>query len=224
MSAKGDYYPVGPNMYVPNMSYAADVAIEGKLTALLTPIAPVAASATSLLSAQSIAAVGLFAPLASANTEALMGKFGRCLQIVASGAAAVAVTVHGFDYLGQGMSETLTLNATTPVLGVKAFRRVSGLQIANVVAATTINLGVRDVFGLPYAYLDAGVDFTDGVKSGTQGTYVTPPLTAQTATSGDPRGTIAPHTSVAPNGSRKYTLMYEPRRNDLYGQKHFFNG
>jgi hypothetical protein len=223
LSAKGSYYPGNVNMYVANLTYAADVALEGgKLTVDLTPTAPVAASATALLSATSIATAGSAVPSVS-QTEALMGKFGRVLQLVASGAATSNVTVHGQDYLGQPMSESFTLNGTTIVNGVKAFRRVTRVDFG-ATAATTINLGVRDVFGLPYAFLDAGVDFTDGVKSGTQGAYATPALTAQTVTSADPRGTFTPHTSVAPNASRKYVLQYEPRRGDLYGQRHFFNG
>jgi len=224
MSAKGDYYPVGPNMWVSNMAYAADVGIEGKLSVLLTPYAPVAASATVLVNAQSIAVAGKTSLNLRTQSQAMMGKFGRCLQVVASGAAAVAMTVHGYDYLGQGMSETFTLNGTTPVNGVKAFRRVTQISYPNAVAATTVNVGVIDKFGLPYAYLDAGVDFTDGARNGSQGTFATPPLTDQTATSIDPRGTWAPNAAVAANGLRKYTLMYEPRRNDLYGLKHFFNG
>lgn len=222
MSAKGDYYPVGPNMWVPNMAYAADVAIEGKLQCLLTPIAPVAASATALLNAQSINVAGT-ATLAIAQTEAVFGKFGRAVQVVASGAATSLVTVHGFDYLGQGMSEQLTLNGATIVNGVKMFRRISSV-VYGLTAATTINLGTLDRFGLPYAYIDAGVDFVDGAKAGSQGTYVVAPLTAQTVTSVDPRGYYIPNAASASNGSRKYTLMYEPRRNDLYGLKHFFNG
>lgn len=226
MSAKGEYYAAGPNMYVPNMAYAADVDLNGKLTVALSPaFAPVAANATLILSAQSIAVAGSVSVLAAGfvASEAQMGRFGRALQVVASGAATSTVTVHGFDYLGQPTSEQLTLNGTTPVLGLKAFRRISRVDYG-ATAATTINLGVRDAFGLPYALLDAAVDFVDGVKAGSQGTFTTPALTAQTATSGDPRGTYAPNAANLPNGTRKFSLQYEPRRGDLYGQRQFFNG
>lgn len=225
MSAKGEYYAIGPNMYVPNMAYAADVFLEGKPAINVTPTAPVAAAAASILSAQSIAVAGSTSAFAAGftNSEAQLGKFGRALQIAASGAATSTVTVHGFDYLGQPMSEQLTLNGAIPVLGVKAFRRISRVDFG-ATAATTISLGWRDAFGIPYAYLDAGVDFIDGVKAGAQGSFVVPALTAQTATTGDPRGLYVPNAANAANGVRKYMIMCEVRKGDLYGQRHFFNG
>lgn len=222
MSARGSYYPGNVNMYVPNMSYAADVHIEGKLTVDLTPsVAPVAASGTAILNAVAGASSILYPATTLKQDESLFGRFGRALVIVASGANANAVIVHGQDYLGQPMSEQVTLNGTTAVNMLKAFRRITKVD-CSAVTGVNVSLGVRDVFGLPYALLDAAVDFVNGAKAGTQGTYVTPALTAQTATSGDPRGTFAPNT--ASNGSNKYSLMYEARRGDLYGQKHFFNG
>lgn len=225
MSAKGEYYAVGPNMYVPNMAYAADVFLEGKPTINLTPIAPVAVSTNSILNGQSIAVAGSTSTFAAGftNSEAQMGKFGRALQLVASGAAVSAVTVHGFDYLGQPMSEQFVLNGATAVLGAKTFRRISRVDFG-ATAGTTINLGWRDVFGMPYAYLDAGVDFVDGAKAGTQGGFSVPPLGAQTGTTADPRGLYIPSAGNAPNGARKYVLQYEVRKGDLYGQRHFFNG
>lgn len=223
MSAKGDYYPFGPNMWVANMAYAADVGIESKLQVLLTPYAPVAAGAALLASAVSIATAGKSVLNLASQPQSLMGKFGRAVSVVASGAATSSFRVSGADYLGQPMSETFTLTGTTPIVGNKAFRWVTHVNF-DATAATTVNVGVGDKFGLPYAYLDAGVDFADGVKNGTQGTFVTPPLTAQTAISIDPRGTWAPNAANLPNGSRKFSVMYEPRRNDLYGLKHYFLG
>jgi len=203
MSGKGDYYPLGPNMWVANMAYAADVSIEGKLSVLLTPIAPVAASATALLNAQSVAATpngSATLNMRSGQGQDVMGKFGRCLVAVASTTFTQPVKVFGFDYLGQPMSETVTMNSGTPVNMNKAFRRVNRVTWATG-GAVTISLGTRDCFGLPYAYLDAGVDFTDGAKNGSQGTFVVPVLTAQTATTTDPRGTWAP--AAAADGVKK---------------------
>lgn len=220
MSAKGEYWPVGPNMYVPNAIYAADVYLEGRLFVDLTPTAPLAASATGILNAQSIATAGNTSSLVAAfvQSEAQMGKFGRCLQYVASGAATSTVTVTGWDYLGQPMVEQITLNGATIVNGTKAFRRITNIAFG-ATAGTTINVGWRDVFGLPYACQGDAVDYTDGVRSATQGTFVVRVAT-QTITSGDPRGTYAPHSSVAPNGSRRYSVTYEPFRSNLYGARH----
>lgn len=219
MSAKGDNYMAGPNYFVPNMIYAADTQIEGKLFVDLSPnFAPLTASATGILSAQSIATAGNTSTFVAAftNSEAQMMKFGRCLQYVASGAATSTVTVTGFDYLGQPVVEVATLSGTTPVNGLKAFRRVSNIAWG-LTAATTINVGWRDCFGLPYACQGDFVDYLDGVKAGTPGTNVVR-VAAQTTTSGDPRGTLVPNTAT--NGTRRYSMTYEPYRSALYGAAH----
>ena len=218
MSAKGDYYPAGPNMYVPNCVYAADTQIEGKpWVDLGVHDAP---SATAILSAQSIAVAGNTSTFAAAwtNSQNAMGKFGRAVVVVASGAATSAVTITGFDYLGQPMVEVLTLNGTTPVPGKKAFRRVTNIAYA-ATAATTINVGTIDVLGLPYASVGDVVGYTDSLRDASQGTSVVY-VAAQTTTSGDPRGTWAPHSSVVSNGVRRHTLTFEPLRGNLYGPRH----
>ena len=94
MSALGSYYPAGVNEYVPNMQYAADVDINGHIPVDLSPlVAMLAASATGILNAQSIAAavdtttfVTAFANNQNVS-EAYMGRFGRNVTVVASGAA-----------------------------------------------------------------------------------------------------------------------------------------
>lgn len=218
MSAKGDNYMAGPNYFVPNMIYSADTQIEGKLFVDLTPnAAPLTASATGILSATSIASASNTSTFVAAftNSEAQMMKFGRCLQYVASGASTATVTVTGFDYLGQPMVEVVTLNGTTAVNGTKAFRRVS--NIAWSASAANLSVGWRDCFGLPYASQGDSVDYLDGVRAGTLGTFVVRVAT-QTTTSGDPRGTMVPNTAT--NGTRRYSLTYEPYRSALYGAAH----
>lgn len=106
----------GFNYYVPAMQAAADLG--QSLSQRVEFGAPIAASATLILSAQSIAAavdtVTFALSAALLNTEANMSRFGRNVQVVASGAATSTVTVYGRDYLGQKMRETLTPNCTTP--------------------------------------------------------------------------------------------------------------
>ena len=61
---------------------------------------------------------------------------------------ARAVTVSGYDYYGQAMSETITVSvAGTPVNGKKAFYQVSGATIAG--SATAVTIGTTDILGLP---------------------------------------------------------------------------
>ncbi len=219
MTAKGDYFPVGPNMYFANAVYAADVYLESTLLVDLSPkTAPLAADDNGILDDQSIASASSTTTFLATFTEAQMTKFGRCLQYVASGAATSTVTVTGYDYLGQPMVEVATLNGTTPVNGTKAFRRISSIAWG-ATGGTTIDVGWRDCFGLPYACQGDGVDYTSGVRSATQGSFVVR-VASQTTTSGDPRGTWAPHSSVAANGTRTYMVKYEVLRTNLYGAAH----
>jgi len=46
-------------------------------------------------------------------------------------------------------------------------------------------------------------------------------VTAQTATSVDPRGIYTPTGNLA-NGARKYQVYYEPNRKQLHGLRHYF--
>ncbi len=217
MTAKGDYFPAGPNMYVLNATYAADCYLEGKLLVDLgSKFPPLALSAAGILSAQSIASATNTSTFLVAFTEAQMGKFGRCLSYVASGASTSVVTVTGSDYLGQPMVEQVTLNGTTPVSGTKAFRRISNIAWT-ATGGTTMNVGWRDCFGIPYASVGDAVDYTDGVRSAVQGTHVVRVVT-QTVTSGDPRGTFVPNSAA--NGFRVYSMTYEPFRTNLYGSRH----
>lgn len=216
---RGEFFPTGINLYVPNCLYAAEVSLEATFTARWD-VPPLAAAAAGILSAQSIASAGSTSTFVAAfvNSEAQMGRYGRALQVVASGAATSTVTINGFDYLGQPMREVLTLNGTTPVLGVKAFRRVTLVEFA-ATASVTINLGWRDAFGLPYASIGNATTFTDTVRDGTQATQVVYTL-SQTLTSSDPRGLFVPASAALPNGSRRYTCIYEPLRTNLYGPRH----
>lgn len=224
MSALGSYYPAGVNVYVPSMQYAADVDINGHIPVDLSPLVALAAADTDgILAAQSIAAAvdttTFAAAFAKQNTdESLMGRFGRNVTVVASGAATSNVTVYGYDYLGQPMAESFTLAGAVSQVGKKAFKRISRIT-AGVTAATTIDVGWGNVLGLPYAYIGEGVSYTDDVFNAAQGTFVAR-VAAQTLTSGDPRGTWTPDAANVPNGTRKHKIRYQTLKGNLYGARH----
>lgn len=221
MTAKGEYFPYGVDLHVAGMQYASDVNLEGPLTVELTPnAAPIAADGDLILDAQSIATAGKTSTFLAGftNSEAQMGKFGRNVTVVASGAATSKVTVYGYDYLGQFMAEEFTLNGTTAVAGKKAFRHIYEVDYA-ATSGTTIDVGVGIVFGLPYKMLGQGVSYTDKAENANTGTFVAG-VDTQTMTSGDPRGTWSPHSTNAANGSRQYTLLYRADRDNLHGNKH----
>lgn len=190
------------NSYVPAAGYAAD-AIHGASYAVDfgTPIAAVAAG---VLSAQSIAAAVDTTTFVTDTTEA---PFGRNITVVASGAATSNVTVYGKDYMGQPMAESFTLNGTTPVVGVKAFKWVDRIT-AGITAATTINVGFGARLGLPYRMSNVLEETANGAEA-TVGTFTAGVLTdPQTLTTADPRGLYTPSTTL--NGSNRVLALFQP--------------
>lgn len=202
------------NCRVPNLQYAADVDITGLTTVDIPPLP--AASATAILNAQSIATAGNAAPVAGFNPATTMGKFGRNLTVVASGAATSNVTIEGFDYLGQPMKESFTLNGTTPVVGKKCFGDIARV-VFGATAATTINVGTGTKLGIPYKAL--GTVMLNELVSDVAPTAgaLLGGVNTQTLTSDDPRGSYTPHSSVVPDGTRWYRFTMNTDRNNLHG-------
>lgn len=106
-----------------------------------------------------------------------------CALVVAGLTAGNSITVHGYDYLGQRMSETFSTATTSN--GVKAFKMIE--KIAKV-GADSVTISTSKVLGVPYAILEIEKEIKNGVK-GVVGTVVVATLADQTATSTDPRGT-----------------------------------
>lgn len=212
----------GINHYVPLMQYASNVDVTGIVEANLG--APIAALATGILSAQSIAAAVNTTVFTASYNDTVMGIFGRDVTIIASGAATSTVTIRGFDYLGQPMSETLTLNGATAVSGVKMFRHVTRVEAA-ITAATTINVGWGNRLGIPYRAVNTVLEkeLVAGVAP-TAGSLVAGPLptAATTATSVDSRGYYTPNAAVLTNGVRTYVISYAADNiGGLHGARQF---
>lgn len=226
MGKSADAFIRNVNFWFANCTYAADVDLEGRYRVNLTPnAAPIAADADGILAATSVTAAGSTTTFVAAflQTEAQMGKYGRCLSAVGSAASmAQIITVKGRDYLGQPVTEEITLNATTTVNGVKAFRWIDEVSWDGGTAGN-LNLGFRDAFGVPYAVWATTpfTDFVNDVPAGTAGAVTARNTSTQTATTADPRGIYTPHSSSAANGSRSYTIMYEPYKSDLFGLAHY---
>lgn len=203
------------NYRVAELSYAADVGQDGLCTVDI-PATP-AASATAILNAQSIATAGSAAPLTTFNAALQMGRYGRNISVVASGAATSNVTVEGTDYLGQALKESFTLNGSTPVVGKKAFFTVDRVTFG-ATAATTINVGTGVKFGVPYKVLSTQLigELTSDATP-TAGAIVAGAAT-QTLTANDPRGLYTP--SDAPDGVKYYRFTCICDRNQLHGSAH----
>ena len=201
------------------MAYACD-AVHGAPTRMQLGT-PVAADADGILDGTSIASAGSSTTFASAYAHSVMGKYGRNVTVVADGAATSTVTITGNDYLGQPITETLTLNGTTAVNGGKAFKFVTSIAWG-ATASRAIDVGWGNGLGVPYCVTKSEMELVDDAIP-TAGT-VTAGLakgTTATATTADPRGLWTPHASFVPNGSRAFTLAAYLRDGQLHGEAHY---
>lgn len=184
---------------------------------------PAVASTTYVVNAATVSAAGN-ATLNSTNEETITGLAGgallvvtdypRALQYVSSNAGDTTqtVTVTGYDQYKSLQTELITLNGTTPVLGLKAFVYIQSVAVSATMAGT-LSVGTQNVFGLPMA-VDAGdyeaaVKVVSGAQTADAGTLVFADRTSPaTSTTGDVRGTYAP--AATPNGSTTFRVRYFP--------------
>ena len=153
-------------------------------------------------------------------------EFGACLSLVGSAAISGTATVQGYDYLGQAITEKVTLNGTTAVSTLKAFKFVEAVTIP---AATgvTVTVSRKLVLGLPYRTSAILTETRGGVKSTTT-TLTAPVNVTQTDATGDPRGTINLTTYAAPTNvvliciaSPEIFTINNEKVGGLFGIPHF---
>lgn len=210
--------------YCPAMHYSANVNYNGVTRVPFG--APIAANAVYFVNAGTPGSGTIISSGVMLNAATVPETYGRCLQIVASGVNATVATVDGWDYLGQPMSESITLNGATPVNGNKAFKYVRQLTLLS--AAGTVNLGIGARLGLPYKALRAEWETANQVLAAA-GTLTAADLTdPATATTGDPRGVYAPTTAL--NGTNVITCAFDcindvnaANNGGLHGIAHFSN-
>lgn len=180
------------NNYVPAMMYSSDVNYNGATRTSFG--APLAANATLVANATTIAGNGTVVDLST--VAPFPETYGRTVTIVASGASTTVISLRGWDYLGQPIQEDLTLNGTTPVVGKKAFKSFLSYTTGTGTGGTTCNIGSGAALGLPYKCLRVGWEVANG-QAVSAGTLIQAVLTdPQTSTTGDPRGTYAPTTTL----------------------------
>lgn len=211
----------GVNNFVPLMQYHSDVTVNG-LTKQYTITAPPALAAAGIVSAQSVAAIGNTSTFVAGFDKTKMGPWGRAISIVASGAGTGTVVIKGRDYLGAPMREDIALAGATPVNGKKAFKYVDNISWP-AVGAVTMNVGYLDIFGVPFCANALLQEQVNDAVTANAGTFVAAVKTdPATATTGDTRGTYAPHANNASNGSRTYQLVFTADKNMLHGVKQYF--
>lgn len=188
------------NNYVPAMMYSADVNYNGATRVSFG--APAVNASTGFLTATSMSATGL----TDMSTVVIPETYGRTLQVVASTTATNTVQFNGWDYLGQPISETFTMNGATPVQGKKAFKTLNNMNVLTT-AAANITVGPGTGLGLPYKALRVAWEVANGAGVAA-GTLTQAVLTdPQTATTGDPRGTYVPTTTL--NGSNVISAVFD---------------
>jgi hypothetical protein len=187
--ANATNFPRRINMYCPSMAYSADVNYNGETRVNFG--APLAAVTNSILNAGSMTGV---TQIDLSGVAAIPDAYGRNIQIAASGANSTAAIVYGWDYLGQPIAESLTLNGATPVVGVKAFKAFNYVGIT--AAATTLSIGTGVKLGLPYKAIRCVYEIGNGVVAAA-GTLVGPSLVdPATNVTTDPRGTYTTTTTM----------------------------
>jgi len=188
LMANATNFPRRINAYVPAMAYSADVNYNGETRVNFG--APAAASTTAILNAGSMTGVTSI-DLSSAS---IADAYGRCIQVAASGANATVVTINGWDYLGQPLAESLTLNGATPVVGNKAFKSFSNVTIT--AAATTLSIGTGVKLGLPYKAIRAVYEIGNGALAAAGSLQAPSVVDPATATTTDPRGLYTTTTTM----------------------------
>lgn len=192
------------NAYVPACSYAAD-AIHGNTYHVYfgTPAVTAAAgilSANAITTANTVLAASMIS--GSSTSDA---RWGRNIRVIASGAATSTVTINGWDYLGQPMTETLTLNGANSVVSTKAFMWLRSI-VFGATNAVTVDVGWGARFGVPYVVTHCVGETADGVAAAagtlTAGIRTDP----QTATTTDPRGLYTPTTT--PDASKRLRAFF----------------
>jgi hypothetical protein len=169
---------------------------------------PAAAGSLTLTAGTSVKSV-----VRSDGTTVLQLDLPRAVQLTtASGTITTSrnLTVSGYDYYGQPMSEVIatgtTSSAVANVAGKKAFYQVSSIAISGALPVA-ITVGTTDVLGLPVRVFN--VSYIASVKSNNTlaqdaGTFVAADTATATTTTGDVRGTYAPAT--ASNGIVRTTM------------------
>ena len=122
---------------------------------------------------------------------------------------ATNVTISGYDYYGQAMTQVISTGTTqsTTVNGLKAFYQISSVAVAGNCGGT-ISVGTSAVLGIPVRVLDAGYvlsySFANSIGS-TTGTFVAADTTnPATSSTGDVRGTFAPSGTI--NGKNRLVM------------------
>jgi hypothetical protein len=137
-------------------------------------------------------------------------SFGRCVSLFSTGnLSGVNFSIFGFDYYRQPMVEALAGPNVSTVSSKKAFYAVTRVSVTATLA-TAVEVGTIDRFGLPLVLKSRNrlvrIGWDDVVATDAATLVLGDATSPATATTGDPRGTVAP--STAANGVRELTVEF----------------
>jgi len=173
-------------------------------------IVPQALVANNIAASQTPAAAGSLTLTAGTSVKSVVRQDGttvlqldcpRAVSVTtASGSPTSAnLTVSGYDYYGQAMSEVIASSGTasTKVNGKKAFFQITGITVSGG-TTVAITVGTTDILGIPVRVFN--VAYIASVKTNSTlaqdtGTFVAAVTTTATTTTGDVRGTYVPGTA-----------------------------
>jgi hypothetical protein len=182
-----------------------DVVPQAKLTTNI-----VAAAITTAASLPLAAGANVRSTVLSNGTTVLQLDCPRvvCTTTGAGSPTTVNITVSGYDYYGQAMSEVIATGtvASTTVNGKKAFYQISGVT-ASAGSVVTVAVGTTDLIGLPVRVTDRGYITRagwDNTLAEDAGTLTVAATATATTTTGDVRGTYT--LSSAADGIKRLVM------------------
>jgi hypothetical protein len=185
--------------------YIWDAVPQAKLTTNI--VAAVITTATTLTLA---AGAGVTSVTTTSGATVLQLDCPRAVSTTtgAGSPTSVNITVSGYDYYGQAMSEVIATGtaASTTVNGKKAFYQISSVT-ASGASVVTIAVGTTDILGAPLRITDRGYVCRagwDNTLAEDAGTLTVAATQTATTTTGDVRGTYLP--SSAADGVKRLVM------------------
>lgn len=178
--------------------YVWDTVPQAKGNANLVAAAITTASTLTLVAGTSTKLI-----TTNAGTSGIQLDLPRAVSVTtgAGSPTTVNITVSGFDYYGQAMSEVIATGAvaSTTTNGAKAFYIITSVT-ASGGSVVTVSVGTADIFGCPVRFIDKSYvlryGWNNATTDDTSGTLTVAATQTATTTTGDVRGTFAPSTAA----------------------------
>jgi hypothetical protein len=178
--------------------YVWDIVPQAKGNANIVAAAITTAASLTLAAGTSVKSVTL-----NSGTTGLQLDVPRAVSVTtgAGTPTSVNITVSGYDYYGQAMSEVIATGtvASTTTNGLKAFYVITSV-VASGGSVVTVSVGTADIFGCPVRFIDKSYvvryGWNNATADDTTGTLTVAATATATTTTGDVRGTFAPSTAA----------------------------